>query len=219
VHFLDRYTADGCEQAAAVFQQALELDHKFVPAEIGVARAYDFMGQNAWIPPKIAFERAREAANRALAIDPGSAAAHIRLANVHMIYDWNWAAADSEVAAAFKLGARDPEAFVVAAAVASVHGDWQKAIGLDRQALAQDPLNAQAYMGLGWYSYARMGRYAEAETAIKRALQIDPGEGSGHFFLAIITLMQGRTMMLLRLRVKKPWTTVNLKRLQPFTTL
>jgi tetratricopeptide (TPR) repeat protein len=192
LHFLDRYTAEGCEQAAAAFQQALELDPKYVAAEIGMARAYDFMGQNAWIPPKIAFERAREAADRALVIDPDSAAAHIRLANVHLVYDWDWAAAEREVAAAFKLGARDPEAFVVAGTVATVHRDWDQAIRLQRQALAQDPLNAQAYLAVGWYSYARMGRYAEAETAIRRALQIDPGEGSGHFFLAITMLVQGR---------------------------
>ncbi len=192
LHALDRYSAEGCQQAAAAFQQVLDVDSKYVPAQIGLARAYDFMGQNAWIPPKVAFERARQAAERALAIDPTSAAAHIRLANVHMIYDWDWAAADQEVATAFKLGARDPEAFVVAAGLATVHADWDKAIGLLNQALSNDPLNGTAYIDLGWWVHARRGNYAEAERYIKRSLEISPAGGSSHFFLAITLLMENR---------------------------
>ena len=193
LHFLDLYTAEGCEQAAAAFQEALELEPKYIAAEIGLAKTYDFVLQNAWLPTKAASERVIAAANRALAIDPQNAAAHIAIGRIRMEYDWDWAAAEREYAAALALGARDPDAFIAAGALASARGDWNRAISLFRQALAKDPLNPQAYMGLGWYAYARMGRLADAETAIRRALEIDPGEGTGHFFLAITLLSLGRT--------------------------
>lgn len=190
LHALDRYSQESCQEAVADFERVLDLYPKYVPAQIGLARAYDFLGANAWVPPKVAFEQARRAALAALAIEPTNSAAHIRLASVHMAYDWNWDAADQEIAATFKYGTRDPEAFIIAGILASVRADWDKATKLAHQAIAYDPLSPLAYENLGWYVYVRRGLYAQGEKYIQRALEIDPTVGSLHFFLAITLLME-----------------------------
>ncbi len=69
---LDRDTQEGAEAAVAQLQQALSLDPTFAPAAIALARAYVFIGDLGWLPPHVAFERAREAAILAQRLDPKS---------------------------------------------------------------------------------------------------------------------------------------------------
>ncbi len=67
---LDRSSRESCEAAVANFQKALTLDPSFAPAAIGLAKTYAFMGSEAWLLPRIAYERAREAALLAQRLDP-----------------------------------------------------------------------------------------------------------------------------------------------------
>lgn len=192
LHLLDAYTQEDLEEASATFQQALKLDPGFARAEVALATTYDYIGENAWLPPKVAFQRAREAAKRALALDKNDAAAHAVLADIYLIHDWDWPSADREMAEAFNLGARDSSSLLIAGRLATTRGDWDKGNRLVRQVIAQDPLNPFGHWILGWQVYARTGRYAEAATSIKKALEIDPKYGSAHYFLAITLLMQGK---------------------------
>jgi TolB-like protein len=65
----DRHTRAGSEAAVANFQQALTLDPMFAPAAISLAKTYVYIGAEAWLPPPVAFERAREAALLAQRLD------------------------------------------------------------------------------------------------------------------------------------------------------
>jgi TolB-like protein/tetratricopeptide (TPR) repeat protein len=191
---LDAFTKEGCQEAVGLFTQSLQLDPRFAPAAAGIASAYDYMGQNAWLPPPVAFQRARENALRALEIDPKMAAAHVVLADVHLVYDWDWAAAQREIETAFTLGGRNTSALTVAARIASATDPAsERAASLAHEAIAVDPLNDEAHVVLGWWVYARTGRFGEAEREIRRGLEISPHFGSGYYFLAIDLLMLGRT--------------------------
>ena len=64
----------GFEQAVSDFQQALDLDPSFAAADAGLANAYFVQGQFRFMPPEVAFERARGAAQSALALNPNLAA-------------------------------------------------------------------------------------------------------------------------------------------------
>ena len=68
----DRQSREGSESAVASFQQALALDPTFAPAAIGLAKAYTFIGNEGWLPTKVAFEQARAAALLAQQLDPKS---------------------------------------------------------------------------------------------------------------------------------------------------
>jgi tetratricopeptide (TPR) repeat protein len=88
----------------------------------------------------------------------------------YMTYDWN----------------RD-----LAEGVALLGRDAARAIPKIEAGLERSPNSAD-----GWYGYAealrRSGRPAEAETAVRRALAIDPAEGRCHFGLAHILADFGR---------------------------
>jgi TolB-like protein len=188
---LDRDTQQGAEAAVAQLQQTLSLDPTFAPAAIALARAYVFIGDLGWLPPRVAFERAREAATLAQRLDPKSPLAHVMLAEIHVIYDWDWAGADRELKQAFALGPRDTYGAQVASWLAAAQGHWNDARQLALEAIALDPLNANAHGGIAFEIYLRSGNFTEAERSLRRALQIAPEYGTGHYFLGEALMLQG----------------------------
>jgi len=188
---LDRDTQEGAEAAVAQLQQALSLDPTFAPAAIDLARAYLFVGELGWLPPRVAFERAREAALLAQRLDPKSPLPHVFLAEIHVDYDWDWAGADRELQQAFALGPRDTYGAQVASSLAAALGHWDEARQLAIEAIALDPLNANAHGTLGFAIYLRSGNLAGAEQSLRRALQIAPEYATGHYFLGEALMLQG----------------------------
>jgi tetratricopeptide (TPR) repeat protein len=188
---VDREGRAECEAAVAYFQKALELDPTFEPAAIGLARAYIFIGSLAWIPTRIAFERAREAAQVAERLEPKSPMPHVFMAKIHVIYDWDWTGADQELQQAFALGPRNTDGAQIASWLAAARGHWDEARQLAIEAIALDPLSADANGSLGYDIYLRSGHLAEAEQSLRRALQIAPKYGSGHYFLGESLMLQG----------------------------
>jgi TolB-like protein len=188
---LDRDTQEGAETAVAQFQQALSLDSTFAPAAIALARAYLFIGDLGWLPPHVAFERAREAAILAQRLDPKSPFPHVFLAEIHLVYDWDWAGADRELQQASALGPRDTYGAQVASWLAAARGHWEEGRQLAIEAIALDPLNANAHGAIGLEIYLRSGNLTEAERSLRRALQIAPEYATGHYFLGEALMLQG----------------------------
>jgi len=69
-------------------------------------------------------------------------------------------------------------------------GDIEKAIELQKQAIALDPLQASGYVLLGGYLY-EAGRYEEANGVLQKALELNPQHAFIHAGLGIILLAQG----------------------------
>lgn len=192
LHALDQASQESAEQAAGDFQRTLDLDPRFAPAALGLAKVYQLKGEEGWLlPTRVPFERARQAADMAIRLDPKLAAAHAVLANILVMYDWDWAGADREIKQALSLGS-PVEVILAAARLAAVHDDWDQATHLLQTALAADPLNIDLHFVLGWGVELRSGRFASAESSMRRALAISPHFGSGHWFLGLTLLFQGR---------------------------
>jgi TolB-like protein/Tfp pilus assembly protein PilF len=187
-----RSTKEGCEAAVAGFKQTLSLEPTFAPAAIGLARSYIYIGDLAWLPTPVAFERAREAAQLAQRLDPRSPLPHVLLAEIHTHYDWDWSGADQELKEAFALGPRDALGVKTASRLAAALGRWDEARQLAIEAIELDPLDADSLGNLGFEIYLRTGDYAEAEQSLRRSLQIAPHWGSGHYFLGEALMLQGQ---------------------------
>jgi adenylate cyclase len=189
---LDQYSQESADQAAGDFQQALSLDPTFAPAALGLAKVYRLKGENGWLlPTRAAFERARQAADLALKLDPKLGAAHAVLADIHVIYDWDWNGADLEIKQALNLGAQG-EAIQAAVRLAAVRGQWNQATELFETGLAADPLNPDLLLLAGWGVDLRSGRFAEADSLFRRVLEISPAAGSANWFLGLSLVFQNR---------------------------
>jgi len=191
LHSYERVTRESSEAAVADFQKALALDPTFAPAAIGLANTYVNIGGDGWLPTRIAFERAREAALLAQRLDPKSPAPHVSMATIHILYDWDWSGADRELQQAFALGTRETNGVQAASQLAGARGQWDEARQLAIEAVELDPLNPNAHITLGWNVYLHTGQLAEAEQSLRRALQIAPGWGSGRYLLGQALMLQG----------------------------
>jgi TolB-like protein/thioredoxin-like negative regulator of GroEL len=191
LHAKDQFDQQGLEQAVSYFQQALDLDPSIAAAAAGLANAYFLRGQFGFMPPSVAFGRARSAAELALQLSPKLATTHALLGNIDIAYDWDWAAAGREIASALADAPNDANVLFIAAVQAQIMGRLDDALQLINASLAQDPLNPSSYYVL-YHMQIRSGRLAAAQAAIHRALEISPTFAYAHYCLGIVLLARGQ---------------------------
>jgi hypothetical protein len=76
--------------------RARELDPSFAAAEVLLSDTYNFLGMLSLMKPNVAFQKAREAAERALQLAPNAAPGHAALALSRFGGDWDWDVAEEE---------------------------------------------------------------------------------------------------------------------------
>ena len=96
--FVERRGQKDLERAVIYFRQARERDPDYAPAWAGLSQAYARQADNGYVPIADGYRRAREAAEKALALDPQLADAHLAMGRIQKVYDWDWAASDASVA-------------------------------------------------------------------------------------------------------------------------
>jgi predicted Zn-dependent protease len=143
------------------------------------------------IPAEEGQRLAREAVERALALNPNLAEAHVQMGRIKEQADFDWAGADASFRRAIVLEPGNPEFLGMAAASAAALGRFDDALHLDRRALDLDPLNATSWEFLAETKFY-MGQLDEAAADGQKALELDPDVWPGPILLSKIYLMQGR---------------------------
>jgi serine/threonine-protein kinase len=90
----NKRTLDGLRQSLDCFEQAAAADQSCAEAYAGLADGYSLLADHSFLAPLEAVVRARSAAERALQLDTGSAEAHVSLAFISALFDWQWADAE-----------------------------------------------------------------------------------------------------------------------------
>ena len=190
-YFMGRRSKANLERAAAYFEQASKLDPNYAPAWAGLAGVRILQGGGGDLPSREAFSDAREAANRALALDRNLAEAHVADATIKQRYDWDWSGADAAFQRAMELEPGNADVLNRAGGLACSLGRFDEALQLRRRAVAQDPLSVAAWANLGFCA-GRAGKWEESASAVKKALELNPGQSGGHAYLGRILLVQSR---------------------------
>jgi tetratricopeptide (TPR) repeat protein len=90
-YFWNERTEADIKKAIHYFNHALEKDPNYALAYAGLADSYALLNYYDGSPPSDSFPKARQAAEKALAIDDTLAEAHASLAYIKRAYDWDWA--------------------------------------------------------------------------------------------------------------------------------
>jgi TolB-like protein len=112
----NRWRQFSLEEALGEFRQAAEIDPEFALAHAGVATILQMQGAIGFPhPPRVSYPAAREAAARALELEPRLAEAHAVQGWIALNFDFDWPAAAREFGRARELGPGSVDA---------QRGDW-----------------------------------------------------------------------------------------------
>jgi TolB-like protein/DNA-binding winged helix-turn-helix (wHTH) protein/Tfp pilus assembly protein PilF len=189
-YFQGRYSGQDPDVAAKYFERATQLDPNYALAWVWLARARFRQTDSGRVPAEEGHRLAREAVERALALDPNLAEAHATLGGLKQTFDFDWAGGNASIERALALAPGNPEILAGAANSAATLGRFDEALRLIRRAVELDPLNARLRASLGQLEYWG-GALDEAIADLKKGLELNP-QGSPHIILAEIYVVQGK---------------------------
>src|SRR5882724_8751614 len=108
--FFQRTTDNDAGMAAKYYERATQLDPSYALAWVGLSRARNWQANSGLIPAGEGQRLAREAVERALALNPNLAQAHTQLGRIKQQVDFDWAGADASFQRAVALDPENPEA-------------------------------------------------------------------------------------------------------------
>ncbi|HEY3043677.1 MAG TPA: protein kinase [Vicinamibacterales bacterium] len=169
----NKRTEASMKQALEYFNRAVAIDPKYAPAYAGIADTYNLMQFYSGYSPNVVFPPAREAAERALALDEALPEAHAALAYVLAFYDWKWADAEREFRRTLELEPNNADVYHSFSRFLAATGRIDESLAnlKHAQELEPTPLIFKANEGITFY-FAR--QYDRTIEQLNKVLELDP---------------------------------------------
>ncbi len=188
-HSLYKFTDEDTRKSIGYFEQAIAKDPNYAAAHAGLAEAYldsVYLGN-----PEVASARAKQAAERALALDAALPDAHYAMALVSFQYDLDWPTAEREFQQALRLNPGYALAHDWYGYFLGMEGRFDEARAALKRGLEIDPLSLPINADLGTLYYWER-RYDESLEQIRKTLELDPNFPPAVQTLAQTHAAQGR---------------------------
>ena len=182
----DRY-----EQTQRILNEALAIDPNDARAWAALGSSYlNEAAQGMTKRPRAdAVRLARDAANRAIAIDLRYPWPYTILSSASLNYDNDVKAAAGYLEHAIALAPNDTDLLLPAAAFVQNLGRLSEAVALREYALMRDPLDPLMQFNLG-VTYLNASRFDDAIAAVRRSLAISPQRTVAHYVAGIALLLK-----------------------------
>lgn len=181
-YYWNKRSSEALTKSIELFQQAVSLDPKLAVAYAGLADGYSILGSDV-LPVEVAQARAREAASKAIALDPHVAEGHAARALVAFYYDWDWKTAGIEFETALRLNPNYATAHQWYSYYLEAMERFPEALHEAQRAQELDPLSLSINTTLAG-KYLANQQYDEAMAIDKRVLEMDPSFVPAHRCLA-----------------------------------
>ena len=183
-------TDEGFRKARDYFQQAIDRDPDYASAYAGLADAYNRLsGWNAFAL-RDGFPLAKIAAQKALELDESHADAPTQLSVVKLLYDWDWAGAESEFKRAIEISPGNPETRYMYGLYLWAMARFDESLTELKLAQELDPVSLEKVGGIGDLFYYQRN-YDKAIEQYGKALEMDPNSGYAHWALGNAYLRKG----------------------------
>jgi DNA-binding winged helix-turn-helix (wHTH) protein/TolB-like protein/Tfp pilus assembly protein PilF len=178
-------------RAVEFFERALARDPKCAAAWAGIASAALFSVRFSDRPHAEVFERARQAAEKAIALDPDLGDAHASLAALHSDYDWKFDQAEEEFRRALVLDPNSVDAQIGYSYLLVMRRQFDAAIEHSTRAQELDPVSPVAAVHAG-LCLQMAGRNEEAIRSLRETLRLYPDLIPAKLHLAMALTNSGR---------------------------
>lgn len=191
LYAMGQRTGASLREAVRHFQRAVDQDSDYAAAHAGLAQAYYLLPLFAEdvAPEPMAFA-AKEAANEAIRLDPGSAEAYAALGGVAYQFDWDLERAEAVLRRAIDLAPSNAAAHQWLGETLAVQGRFDDAFPFIDRAIELDPVAPiprliKAFVL--WYS----GRADKADAVFREVLRMDPSFGFALFYYPDLLIQLG----------------------------
>jgi len=189
--FWNKRDTTDLEKALTYFQQAAKEDPNYALAWSGIADVYVLLPLFGGANPADAYPKAKEAANKAIALDPNLAEPHADLALLADIFYFDASLSMREFEKAIALNPNYATAHHwFGNSVLGAIGDFDRSIAEMRRAVELDPLSIAINVDLG-VSYYYAGRYQDGIVQIRKALELDANSYYVHSNLGEVLELSG----------------------------
>src|SRR5438874_1701293 len=181
----EKRSGDNIPKAIAYYEQAIARDPNYALAYAGLAKAYILLPFWAGVDRLDASSKAKDAALKALRLDPNLAEAHLALGKVLFFSEIDLAGALREYQRAIELQPNDATAHNwLGNDVLAALGRFEEAIAQGKRAVELDPLSPVINTDFGTtFYYAH--RYDDSVRQLRNSVAIDPTFFYAHFNLGI----------------------------------
>jgi len=182
-------SAEGFAQSDSLYRQVLAIDADYAPSWVNLATN---LVNEVYIGLRSAddgFTRAREAANKAIEIDPGSAQAHAALGSI-AVSEGNPADAATHFERALELDPASPTVLGNSSTVLKTLGRLDEAIALDEETVRRDPVNTAWLFNLAAAKHWA-GRNDESIALLRTVLSLSPSFNGARLILGEALLGKG----------------------------
>ncbi len=189
VQLARKRSAEGFAQSDSLYREALAIDPGYAPAWVNLATNLVnevFLGLRG---ADDGFPRAREAANKALAIDPESADAHGALGSI-AVASGDLADGATHFERALELDPASPTVLGNSSMLLKSLGRLDEAIALDEETVRRDPVNTSWLFNLAAAKHWG-GRDDESIALLRTVLSLSPGFSGARLFLGEALLATG----------------------------
>jgi serine/threonine-protein kinase len=195
-YYLHRRNLEDYRRAIAQFDEAIQLDSNYALAYAERAETWTLIGDMTgdW---KAERPKARNDAERAVAIAPMLAEAHAALGWVRFFAEWNFAEGLRELYRAKDISPGNATTNDLLGRCIVYVGNPDEAESQARRAIELDPLSASAHSNLARVLYCR-SRLEEANAAARKAVELQPTLASGHRYQVFIAMERGDSETALR---------------------
>jgi eukaryotic-like serine/threonine-protein kinase len=190
-YYFNKRTKDDVLRSIDFYQQAISLDPNFALAYVAIADSYAIMSPYGYAAPNEVFPKAKEAAQRAIEIDPGSAEAHAAYGKILADYYWKWSEAEREFKRSIELNPNVALThYQYGAACLTPVGRFDEAISELKRGLELDPLSVPAAANLAnCLTFARKNELAVQQGI--EALRLEPNHPTARVALGFAYAASG----------------------------
>lgn len=174
---LASYGQSAATSAVAAFERAIAIDPHYAAAHASLAMAYVKLAGFGGMPHGQARSRAQVEIRRAYEAGEDTAEAHAADADLKLLYDWDWRAAEKELQRSIDINPGFVYARNVYAQVLAAGHRFDDAVRVSEESVAMDPQSVDALISHGQILYYKRD-YAAADDVSTRALAMRPANES-----------------------------------------
>jgi serine/threonine-protein kinase len=189
-HHWKSRTHQGLQKAIEYFQEAIQKDPQYALAYSGLADTFSILGFYGFIKSDDAYNKAMEAAEKALQLDPMLADGHLSLGAVLLYFDYNWIRGEAAIKRALELDPKLALAHCWYSGFLTLAGRYDEGTIEIQKAIELDPLSP-LFASFAGFNLIFKRQYDQALNELYKALEIDPQFLLGVWYSGMAYLNKG----------------------------